>query len=174
MRKKYNNKTNNNYIFFIWQDFLHVCILGILPVLYTLEWLKLPNCCEILLWISLAFLSALTLRIVNIDEEGVTIKFILLPIKRKLTYGQIMFIGYKSAYNSESILIKGINYSWWKCIVYRIYMPFIKYQGNEKSVFTLLYFIKKHSFMEISPIGPGAEYLCKKVNDACTQENDII
>lgn len=50
----------------MWQDFLHVCFFGVLPVLYILEWFKLQGYCEILLWISLAFLSALTLRVVNI------------------------------------------------------------------------------------------------------------
>lgn len=155
----------------MWQDFLHACFLGVLLVLCTLEWLKLQGYCEIPLWISLAFLSALTLRVVNINEEGISIKFLLLPIKRKLMYDQIVFIGYKRASNSESILIKDINYAWWKCIVYRIYMP-LKYEGNEKNTFIFLSFIKENYSKEIIPIGHGAEYLCKKVNDYY-QENNV-
>ena len=162
--KAQNKKNNERFFFFIWQDFLHVFLAGgiISPILLSL--LKLQDCYMKTLLI-LTCISVFTFRVVVIDEEGFTIKMLLLPIKKKVLYNQLAFIGYKSTLGSESILIKGINYSWWKCIPYRIYLPFIKYQGNEKNTFILLSFIKEHYSKEIIPIGHGAESLCKKVND---------
>ena len=170
MMKAHNSQNNESFYFFIWQDFLHVFLTGglISPVILVL--LKLQDC-YIKTLLILTCISVFTLRVVIIDNKGFTIKMLLLPIKKRVLYDQVAFIGYKSTRGPESILIKGINYSWWKCIIYRIYLPFIKYQGNEKNTFILLSFIKEHYSKEIIPIGHSAEYLCKKINDNYLENN---
>ena len=171
MMKAHNSQNNESFYFFIWQDFLHVFLTGglISPVILVL--LKLQDC-DIKTLLILTCISVFTLRVVIIDNKGFTIKMLLLPIRKKLLYNQIVFIGYTRAVGSASILVKNNYYSWWKCFLYRIYLPTIKYQGNEKNTFILLSFIKEHYSKEIIPIGHGAEFLCKKVNDYY-QENNV-
>lgn len=172
-------KKNNKFTFFIWESALNVFCMGFFIVGFCVALLQLllgnPKIYDEyfnVIHCILAFLSMLTLRVSVIDEEGITIKMLLLPIRKKLLYNQIVFIGYSKAVGSASILVKDIYYSWWKCFLYRIYLPTIKYQGNEENTFVLLSYIKEHSSMEISPTGPGAESLCKKVNAYNQEKNE--
>lgn len=169
MRK--TKKKNNKFIFFVWESALNVFGMGFFIIGFCVALLQLllgnPKIYEEyfnVIHCILALLSMLTLRVSVIDEDGITIKMLLLPIRKKLLYNQILFIGYTRAVGSASILVKDYYYSWWKCFLYRIYLPTIKYQGNEKNTFILLSFIKEHYSKEIIPTGPGAENLCKKVN----------
>ncbi len=173
MRKPNNKQNNKRFIFFIWESAFNTFGIGFFIVLFSTKLLGLSHeeYFYIALW-GIAFTSALTLRIATIDEKGITIKMLVLPLKKKLLYNQMVFIGYKKVASSASIIVKDINYSWWKSMLYQIYMPLFKYQGNEKNTLNLLSFIKNHSALEITPISPGAEYFCTIVN-AYKRENDV-
>lgn len=163
MKKTRNNPKSNKFVFFIWEDVVNISIVGLIVPCLLVPFVGQE--CSLWGFYAVVFLSFFSLRTAIFDEAGVTIKMHLLPIKRKLLYDGIVSIEYKSPKGPDSILIKDIDYVWWKCLFYRIYLP-AKYEISRKKLFFFLRFIKKHSSVTITPIGMSNvnDRLCKKIN----------
>lgn len=114
-----------------------------------------------------AILSVFSLQTATIDEDSITIKKLILPLKRKILYEHVKLIEYRRPKGPVTIVIKKYNYKWWKYFSYYIYLP-EKYTWNLKKTFYLLRYLKKHISGEITVYDRNDRIytrLCEKINE---------